>query len=491
MLFAFAAAIFHDWPRTRRPAEQWNIGVGRAICTSVAALLALAFQVVVTGAELVDLRPTSQTGGNRQVKTVVEVEGKLKLNADGQEVKHLPLKVRADLQYVERDLAQTKQWSEVRLVRSYQTAQATIRLRDSDLASNLRGDRRLVVVESSPQGAIHFSPVGPLTREELDLVEAPGSGLALEALLPPRAQKTGGQWPLPDATAVRLLGLEVVNQHDVVCTLESVQDNLAIVSLAGKVAGAVGGVSSDIELKGKLNFDLRKRAITWLTLAYKENRAIGHSQPGFEVLTTLRMICAPTQPAVELSDAALAGLPLKADSGQTLIDLKSEAGRFQLTHDRRWRVLTERHDGTILRLVDRGDLIAQCNLSSLAALPKGQQLTLEGFQDDVKRTLGKNLEQVIEAGQEASEGGIQIFRVVVAGNASELPIQWMYYHLSDDHGHRVAIVFTIEASLVERFAHIDREMVSGLRFLSDNQPTLAPANGGRTAQAAGGVETNR
>ena len=50
--------------------------------------------------------------------------------------------------------------------------------------------------------------------------------------------------------AVRLrrewLGLDAVSQQDVSCTLDSVKDNVAIVSLTGKVAGAVGGVSTDI-----------------------------------------------------------------------------------------------------------------------------------------------------------------------------------------------------------------------------------------------------
>src|SRR5207249_3209376 len=183
------------------------------------------------------------------------------------------------------------------------------------------------------------------------------------ALLPQRAIKIGSQWTISESTIARLLNLDVISQHDIAGTLDSVKDELAIISLAGKATGAVGGVSSDIELKGKLNFDLRKRAVTWLALAIKENRAIGHAQPGFEVLATLRMVTSPTQPVAELSDEALAGLPLSADRGLTQIELVSDSGGFQLTHDRRWSVMLERGDLTVLRLIDRGDLIAQCNIS--------------------------------------------------------------------------------------------------------------------------------
>src|SRR5207247_1414770 len=120
--------------------------------------------------------------------------------------------------------------------------------------SELRPDRKLIVIQSDANAATTFSPAGPLTREELELVEAPASDLALEALLPLRAVKIAGQWSLSDAAVARLLGLEALSQQDIVCTLDSVKDDLALVIMSGKVAGAVGGVSSDIDLRGKLNF---------------------------------------------------------------------------------------------------------------------------------------------------------------------------------------------------------------------------------------------
>ncbi len=170
----------------------------------------------------------------------------------------------------------------------------------------------------------------------------PGSGLALERPFADDRDKNRRQWPLADTTVARLLGLEAVSQQDVTCTLDSVKDNIAIVSLTGKIAGAVGGVSSDIDLKGKLNFDLTQRAVTWLTLGYKENRAIGHAQPGFEVAIKLRMVSAPCKPAAELSDKAIATISSPADAAQTLIELNSDSGGFQLLHDRRWSVMLER-----------------------------------------------------------------------------------------------------------------------------------------------------
>ncbi len=473
MLFVFATSFFDHFQAIGRVRE------GKVRRLALACLLALSIQPLAA-ADLIDLRPPTQPGGCRSVKIVVEVGGKLKLNPDGQEVQHLPLKVAAELAYLERVVGQSRQWHSVKLLRSYQSATAKITLRQAELTNTLREGRRLIAVEPAGQQAVLFSPAGPLTREELELLQTPGSGLALEALLPPRILKLGGHWQIADDAAGKLLGLDVVNQQNITATLDSAKDGVAVVSLVGKVAGSVGGVSSDIDLKGKLNFNLQQRAVTWLTLAFQENRAIGHAQPGFEALTTLKLVSAPIRPAAELADQALAGLSLAAGSGQTLLELTNEAARFQLLHDRRWQVMLERQDATILRLVDRGDLIAQCNVSPRPPLGKGEQLTLEGFQDDVKRALGKNFEQVVAGAEEVTDG-IRVLRVVVAGKVGDLPIQWTYYHLSNDPGQRAALVFTIEAGLVEKYPQIDHELISGFRFLPERQPTPA-LNGPRAAQ---------
>jgi hypothetical protein len=452
------------------------------------ALVALA-QLPTLGSEpaesrTYDLRPAQAASWHQQAKVVVEVEGNLKLNPDGSAVQHMPLKVEAELNYVERTLEAGAGLVQVRTVRSYSGATAKIRLRETELNNTLRDERLLVVSQSDAKQATAFSPLGPLTRDELDLLDVPASGLSLGALLPQQAVAVNASWPIPDWAVARLFGLEAVSQHDATGKLVDVKDNVATIELAGKVAGAVGGVSSDIELAGKLNFDFPRRAVTWLALGYKENRAIGHAQPGYNVAAKVRMIVAPIGAAAVVSDQALARLPLEATPATTLVEFTAESAGFRLAHDRRWNVMTDRRDGTILRLVDRGDLIAQCNISPLPTLPAGQQLSLAAFEGDVKGTLGKSFGQIVEAAQEEADG-LRILRVIVSGATSDLPIQWSYCHVSDSAGNRLALVFTIEGSLVERYAQIDRELVGGLRMVA-KRPT--PAAAGPEVEAAEKVE---
>src|SRR5687768_4906082 len=113
-----------------------------AMCWEANRWILATFTVAITAAnslaiagETYHLQSAQATGWHQQVKVVVETEGELKLNPDGSEVKRLPVKVQADLAYVERTLGMGKS---LKTVRSYAQAQANIRLRDSELATTLR-----------------------------------------------------------------------------------------------------------------------------------------------------------------------------------------------------------------------------------------------------------------------------------------------------------------------------------------------------------------
>ena len=117
-----------------------------------------------------------------------------------------------------------------------------------------------------------------------------------------------------------------------------------------------------------------------------------------------------------------------------------------------------------MRLVDRGELVAQCNVSALADTAPGKPTTLSKFQEDIKKTLDKNFGQFLNAAQSTTESGINIYRVITAGTVSELPIQWNYYLVSDGEGHQTVFAFTVEQALVERLGNADQEIVNSLEF---------------------------
>ena len=114
----------------------------------------------------------------------------------------------------------------------------------------------------------------------------------------------GLEWSHDNSLMGLLTGLEVVTQSDVRSTCRQIEDQVAIVDLAGTVGGALDGVASDIALKAKYNIDLRKGRVTWLAMSLKETRAIGHAAPGFEVTARIRVAINDQPTCHELEDAA-------------------------------------------------------------------------------------------------------------------------------------------------------------------------------------------
>jgi hypothetical protein len=449
-----------------------GICLGLVVTSFIVAPLARA-------AETYDLTSAVKPGESQTVRTTVEVKGDIKLNSDGKEVTTVRMLAEADLQYTERFLA-IKADGTLKAARHYGVAEAKIQIKNTEMKQTLRNERRLLIIQHKGEDATLFSPIGPLTREELELVDAPGSSTVLAAILPGKKTAVGDEWKLNNQTVARLLGLEAVSEQDVVAKLTKVEDSLAIVSLDGKITGAVGGVSSEVDLHAKANFDLKKKSVTWLAMQYQEKRAIGHAQPGYDATIRVRTVTEPIAGAPELANDALSKLPLEAKTEQTLLEFQAEKAGINLAHDRRWRVMVDRMDIAILRFIDRGDLIAQCNINRLAPLPKDEPLTLTSFQKSVEATLAKNSGQILEAAQETTKDGGKLLRVAVAGSASEIPIQWFYYHLADAQNRRASVVITLESKLRERYPALDRELISGLLLLDtpstaneDKEPTPA------------------
>lgn len=462
------------------------------------SLLGLTPATQLFAASPVRLTPTAKVGSFRRVTSVVEVEGELKLNPDGKKVTTKPIQVIGKYEFDEKLLAlggddkAAKSAAPLRAIRHYSQAEAEIKLDRGSLKNTLRDDIRLIGAQATNESVTLYAPLGPLTRDELELLKVPGEPLVWNRLLPTGAVQPGETWKPADVALAMLLNIEVVTSNEVQAKFVELEGDLAMLELAGNVVGAIGGVGTEFEIKAKYNFDLRQGQVTWLALGLKEKRAIGHAEPGFEITSRVRVSSVPRTESGYLTTKTLADVPAKFNPGMTLLTHDSREGGFQLLHDRRWQVMADHRETTILRLVDNGDLIAQCNISRLRNQPEGKQLALDAFQREVTSTLGKNFGQIVEADQATTDNGLRQLRVVVSGAVQEVPVQWTYYHLADDKGRGAALVFTLDATLVERFADLDRAMVGSLTLKSrpiDDEPLFeAETNPDENPQAAAPAE---
>ena len=445
----------------RRLLASWN----RPLLTLRAVLVLVD---AIDAAEAVRLRFREEVGLTSQVKVVVELQGDLLLNARGQGISRLPLKAQGECLYDERAIVRKGPASSPLHVRFYHRADATSQIGDYTQKTELSADQRLIVVRTEENLCSLDSLRGPLTREELELIDNQANTALLGRLLPERDVALGETWTHPDDLVRPLLAIESIQQNRLKSRLRAVEGELALIDLEGSVRGSTRGVSTDLEVEGKYNFHLKQGRITWFTMRLKEDRAVGHAEPGIEVEARIRIAIEPGVGSPELADDRLAAIPDSAWASIQPLECVSEPGGLRFFHERDWRTMVDRHDVLILRLVQRGDLIAQCNLTRLAQAQPARPMTQKRFEEEIRRVLGNRFGQTIEASESRTPKGLRQLRVAVTGVASEIPIRWIYYHLSDDTGRQASIVFTLDEKVLPRFAAADELLVSSFEFV--NQP---------------------
>ncbi|UUO06021.1 hypothetical protein M4951_22005 [Blastopirellula sp. J2-11] len=428
---------------------------------------------------------------NRVVKVVMEVEGTVRVNPDGTKIREFPMALTGTLQYDERILGTD---SPIAAIRKYDEAWADMKLNGQDERTTLPASKTLVAAELDGGRQNLFLTEGHFNRAECDLINVQCSSLLAGHFLPKEKVKVGDQWTFDNDRLAELFLLDAVSQNDIQAKLIQITKTQAKMDISGAIAGAAGGVATDLSIKAKVNFNLENNTVEWVAAAIDENRAIAHNAPGFKVKAVIRMLSQPVKETVDsLSDAKLAKLDLTPNAGKMLLDYEAKEAGFGLLLERDWTMMSETAKQSVFRLVKQGDLIAQCNVTRISDLKPGEQMTLEAFQQEVQKSLGKNFAQFADASEGLSSNGLRRLRVTANGVAESMPIEWIYYLFSDDSGRRYSIVFTLETTLAEKFAEADRNFASGFEMLSLPEPkatATTDASEEPTVRAATAPETS-
>ena len=399
-----------------------------------------------------------------RIASSVEVEGHLTV-AKENKVDQLELEVAANLDYDERvfdvEDADEGPWHSIR---HYRRADAVIRIENDQIKPTLRLNRRLIRSEAEKSNLTMFCPNGPLSRNELDLIDVQGSSLLLDRLLTPDPVSLGDSWEHSDDLVASLLRLDATSSCDVASKLVSVEHRVALMEMAGQVSGAIGGVSTEIQLKAKYQFDLDAKRIVWFGLLIQEKRSVGHVGPGLHVVARIQMTISQVGDSPELSEEALRGVAVTPDATLTRLSYESSGGGWQFANDRQWFITSDEADKAALRMIDRGELVAQCNVSSLPAAEAGKLTSLTEFQEDIKRGLGESFGRFVNAAERPNEADYRVLQVTVDGEASEVPIRWIYHLVSNAQGRRVVFVFVVEGDLIERFGQADKDLMKTVRL---------------------------
>jgi len=412
-----------------------------------------------------DVTPAQHVGEMVHVEVLVEAEGKLKM-VRGDKAETIPMNVTGRLTYDEKRLAEGVLPSHhPRSIRYYDQAEVTMKLDKTELKSDLSEPRRTILAECGSDGQTLFSPLGSLTRDELDLISLPASSLLIEGLLPTQPIAVDERWPIDADLLAALLELDAVGTSDVKARLVAMTERSAKFELEGTVNGAIDGVSTEMKIKAKYRLNLGRRHLDWLAIVIREKRSVGYAAPGVEAVARVQMKISPLESSGHFSDAAMEQITLQDHPELKRLRYRSNLSRVEFLYGRRWRIMGEESDRLTMRCIDRGELLAQCNVAVLPKEAKGKRLPLEKFQTDIRRALGESFGRFVRAAESGDEQGRAVYRVVVRGQASELPMTWIYRFVADREGNQVVFVVTAEEELMPRVGDADERLVESVRFV--------------------------
>lgn len=455
-----------------------GIFAAQVACMMVGA--AFASVDVARAAEAYSLSEPTTDARIKAVTMQVAIGGKVITSAGGgKELSH-DLNASAEYRFRERRLTGAGRDAEAyRSLREYERAAVRTTISKQVSSQSLPASVSLIAVQGQRSGTLKYSPDQLLTRDNLDLLDVPGDPLAIVALLPPREVEVGEQWEVPDWAVQMLATLEAMSKATMTAKLTDVTDGMARVEFDGQAEGARVGAITKLTLSGHLLYDLKENFIRSVQLTHAEEGAIGTVTPGID--SEVRVVIERTLATSEgrLTDQLAESLPLEPPADRLPLRFDAPAWGLHLFHSRGWHVfharITEDPRVVILRLLDDGTLVCQCNFSPVASAGAGQHTPLEEYEESIRQSLGTRFGAIVARDEIPAMDGRKIFRVTVDGKyelpdgeeTQEVPMSWIYYLCVAPSGRQVSFVFAVESSMKPRLAGQDRQIVESLTFVDE------------------------
>jgi hypothetical protein len=279
-----------------------------------------------------------------------------------------------------------------------------------------------------------------------------------------------------------LLGMD----HVAICDVRSVvtgEDQRQVqIRMAGTVHGTVDGAATEMELRAAYLYHLDRGRVTKMNLAIKERRKPGEASPGLDVVAKLAATVAPVPteklPAFDSRALKAASKLSRAELRQLAIDAPQRGCRFR--YDQGWFVTAQQRELMSLRLLDEGDFLAHCNVTTAPPRPADKPLALPEFEAEVCKSLGDKVGKVAAATEWNTPTGHRCLAVFVDGTVKaadgledDVAVQWRYYNLSAPGLSQATISVTVEQAVLERFADADRPLVDSLELVALPTKTAA------------------
>jgi hypothetical protein len=441
--------------------------IGMAVLRSVAVLVLAILVAGPVRAQTYSLSESPQANESFALRLSLKLAGEMTVLQDSQPIK-LKLAAQAEHGFRERVLAVQKDGPLVtKAARYYDDARAAITVDGATSQRMLRADRRLVVAQRPQDALLCYCPQGALTREELETVSEHFDTLALAGLLPGKDAKVGDTWKVGNPAAQALCLFDGLVENDLIGKLAEVKNGEAIISITGTTRGIELGAQAKVSVTATAKFDLTRKRLVALEWKQKDDRDQGPASPALAVETTTTVTRKAIEEPKELTDVALAGVPqgFEVPAALTVVSIRDVKGRFDLSVGRDWQVVSQTDSRLVLRLLDRGDFVAQATVTPWTKADAGQHLDAKEFREQMLASPGWQAEDVLQEGDLPNQpAGRYVYRLTARGEMDGVKVVQCFYLIAMPKGEQVVVAFTLKLTQVNKLGARDMVLVDGLEL---------------------------
>jgi hypothetical protein len=447
------------------PARYWTAKMilNRSLSLSFVALTLLLFATprLILGQQsaAIDLAPANSTTTIYRIISRLDGRGSVSTDEDTT----LDLRLDARFNYDERVIARKQS---LKSVRDYQTARAEIRLGPGSVINQLDASHTILIVQTTPASIpVKFASAGgPLTQKELELINTPANTLTISELLSKSNVKVGESWSPNKDRLANFLNIDLVGQSNVELTLEKVEKGIAQLFIGGDVTGMIDDAGTEINISGTIHFDINEGFARGYDITLNQQRDMGRLAPGLNATFKIATRIAPISDNDQLTDEGLAQLREQTNRITDLLAFVPPNKPIQLLHSRQWRVISEHPNRSILRLIENGEMLGQCDIIPLPVRAAEQSQTIEQFREVVEANLAEHNATITGVNQSATKSGLEWMKVSALGSSNGVKLVWDYYTITHSDGRRIQLVFTTEPQIASRFSSQYDTLISNISF---------------------------
>jgi hypothetical protein len=331
--------------------------------------LLLCLAPVAQAQEAVRLEERLEAGSSYHVSCRVQIAGSLKLSD-----KSIDVVGTSVIEYDERVLAMTGAGEVDRTLRLYSTIDFDRKVGAEPQKTTIRPAVRRMVILRQNNVEVPFSPDGPMTWGEIDLVRTDVFTPALTTLLPKNAVRVGDTWKSGEPAVRELTDLEKITGGELTCRLDKLDDaggqSTAKITFTGVISGIGENGPTRHDLDGFLYFDRNARRIGYVSLKGNETLVDAKGEPQGKVVGTFVL----TRESRPVPAAITGNVDSTPSDANTQMLFEDDATGLRFLHSRRWKA---RLEGNTVRLDDHRGNGLLLTVEPLASLPSSGRFQRE------------------------------------------------------------------------------------------------------------------